>query len=70
LVRRSQYSLAGTFHRRRSHLLETWFLQAGKGALKIQRKKSMAIADLPKGLPEFSGFASSLRTSYQILKGA
>jgi hypothetical protein len=45
-------------------LLETWFLQAGKGALKIQRKKSMAIADLPKGLPEFSGFASSLRTSY------
>jgi hypothetical protein len=38
LVRRSEYSLAGTFHRRRSRLLKNKFLQAGKGAENTKEK--------------------------------
>jgi hypothetical protein len=37
LVRRSQYSLAGTFHRRRSRLLKTSFFKQVR-ELKVQRK--------------------------------
>jgi len=37
LVRRSQYSLAGTFHGRRSPLLKTGFFRQVR-ELKIQRK--------------------------------
>ncbi len=37
LVRRSQYSLAGTFHRRRSRLLKTGFFRQVR-ELKIRRK--------------------------------
>jgi hypothetical protein len=38
LVRKSQYSLAGTFHRRRSRLLKTGSFRAGKGAENTKEK--------------------------------
>jgi hypothetical protein len=38
LVRRSQYGLGGTFHRRRSRLLKKGFFRAGKGAENTKEK--------------------------------
>jgi hypothetical protein len=43
LVRRSQYSLTGTFHRRRSRLLKTGFFRGGKGAENIKGKIQAAL---------------------------
>jgi hypothetical protein len=42
LVRRYQYNLIGTFHRRISRLGENRFLQAGKGA-ENTKEKSRAV---------------------------
>jgi hypothetical protein len=43
LIRRSQYTLAGTFHRRRSPLGENRFLQAGKGAENTKEKSRQCL---------------------------
>jgi hypothetical protein len=40
LVRRSQYSLAGTFHRRRSRLLKTGFFRQVNGANENTKEKN------------------------------
>ncbi len=50
LVARSQYSLAGTFHRRRSPLLKTGFSrQAGKGAETTKEKSRECFTYADKG---------------------
>jgi hypothetical protein len=45
LVRRSQYSLAGTFHHRRSRLLKTGFFGPVR-ELKIQMKNPQAVLNV------------------------
>jgi hypothetical protein len=54
LVRRSQYSLAGTFHGQKIPLAENRFLQADKMELKIQRKKSRQCFILFTSLDHYS----------------
>jgi hypothetical protein len=43
LVRRSQYSLAGTFHRRRSRWLKTCFFRQVNGANENTKEKIQAV---------------------------
>jgi hypothetical protein len=53
LVRRSQYSLVGTFHRRRSRLLKTGFCRQQVRELKIQRKASIYLSLFGPSFPRF-----------------